>query len=215
LMIDAPGDCAGLLSTLETGQWSVNAFVTPTGALNFYLVELHRDGRSGILRMSGSDTTCHGVLSLSHEEDVSLSGDDVADGSAQFLPYSCQYQDDEKTTVAITALYDFEDDLHVSVDAAFDTGTGELDPESIEVATLHGPEPLIVTMGRMLKMSFAGDEEGFEAGLSAGYYPGDDIDGEATISSPDPLTGTITLSGLVNEETGANLSLVAGFRCTP
>src|SRR5690606_18904881 len=128
----------------------------------------------------------------------------------------CQYQDEEKTLIALTALYDLEDDLHVSVTAAFDVETGELDPESIEVATLRGPEPLIATMGRMLALSFAGEEDDdSEPTDSAGYYPDGEVDGEVTISSASPLTGTIAMSGLLNEETGAELSLTASFRCTP
>jgi hypothetical protein len=215
LTVDYPGDCGRLLDLVETGQWSVDPVITPTGALNFYLVALSRSGHSAILRMSGSETTCHGILSTSHEEKMTLSGDEEVEGTAEFVAYGCQYQDLEHTTIGLTALYDL-DELHLSVSASFEAASGEVDPESIEVAVQHGTEPMLAMMARLIGASLSGDDvDESEMGDWASYYPGDDGDGEVALSSQDPLTGTITLSGLVNEDTGAQLSLTTGFRCMP
>lgn len=216
LTIDYPGSCADLLALLETGQWSLDPFVTPTGALNLYLVALSRSGHSAILRMSGSETICHGTLATSHEEEVRLSGDEDTEGTAEFLSYGCQYQDLEATTIALTGLYDLED-LHLMVSAAFVADTGEVDSGSIEVGLQHGTESMLAALGRLIGAGLSGEENFDETEMivPGSYYPGDDVDAEVVLSSQDPLTGTITVSGLVNDVTGTELSLTAGFRCTP
>jgi hypothetical protein len=216
LTIDYPGPCDGLLTLLETGQWSVDPFVTPTGALNLYLVALSRSGHSAILRMSGSETICHGTLATSHQEKVRLSGDEDAQGTAEFLPFGCLYQDLETTTIALTGLYDLED-LHLMVSVAFVADTGEVDPESIEVGLQHGTESTLATLGRLTGAGLSGEEDFDESEMiaSGSYHPGDDVDAEVALSSQDPLTGTIAVSGLVNDATGTELSVTTGFRCTP
>src|SRR5690606_15829019 len=144
-----------------------------------------------------------------------LSGDEDAEGTAEFLPFGCLYQDLETTTIALTGLYDLED-LHLMVSVAFVADTGEVDPESIEVGLQHGTESTLATLGRLTGAGLSGEEDFDESEmLAAGSYnPGDDVDAEVTLSSQDPLTGTITVSGLVNDTTGAELSLTTGFRCT-
>jgi hypothetical protein len=222
---DSPGSTqnggSGSSSAVPAGLYGLGSsrvadpVITPTGALNFYLVALSRSGHSAILRMSGSETTCHGILSTSHEEKMTLSGDEEVEGTAEFVAYGCQYQDLEHTTIGLTALYDL-DELHLSVSASFEAASGEVDPESIEVAVQHGTEPMLAMMARLIGASLSGDDvDESEMGDWASYYPGDDGDGEVALSSQDPLTGTITLSGLVNEDTGAQLSLTTGFRCMP
>lgn len=216
LTIDYPGSCEGLLALLETGQWSVDPFLTPTGALNLYLVALSRSGHSAILRMSGSETICHGTLATSHKEEVRFSGDEDAEGTAEFLPFGCLYQDLEATTIALTGLYDL-DDLHLMVSAAFAADTGEVDPESIEVGLQHGTESTLTTLGRLTGAGLSGEDDFDEPEMivSGSYHPGDDTDAEVTLSAQEPVTGTLAVSGLVNDATGAELSLTTGFRCVP
>ncbi len=216
LTIDYPGSCDGLLALLETGQWSLDPFVTPTGALNLYLVGLSRSGHVAILRMSGSETICHGTIATSHEEEIRISGDEDAEGTAEFLPFGCLYQDLESTTIALTALYDL-DDLHVLVSASFVADTGEVDPESIEVGVQHGAESMLATLGRLTGAGLSGEDDVDEPEMivSGSYHPGDGVDAEVALSAQDPVTGTLAVSGLVNDATGAELSLTSGFRCTP
>ena len=122
--------------------------------------------------------------------------------------------------VSLSAAYDGPGDTHVLVDATFSTaaGTGEVDPDGLDVSISHGGDSLLALLDQAIALSLGGEDESDIAFDGVTTYAPDydgDFTGSVTITSRDPLIGTLELPGLVDEDGDATVDVTAAFRCVP
>ena len=122
--------------------------------------------------------------------------------------------------MSLTASYDGPGDAHVLVDAAFTTATGtnEIDPDGLDVSISHGDASLLSLLDQAIGLSLDGEDESEIAFDGVTTYAPDydgDVAGSVTITSRDPLIGTLDLTGLVDEDGDATIDVTAAFRCVP
>lgn len=216
-LIQFPADCEKLIKVLDAGSWTSEVLVEPLGALSMYLVALQRAGHSGLVTLHPGVDTCHGTLTVSHSEKLELTGVESFKGTASFLAFGCQQTDIDAHQAGITGFYDATDGVHLALSLNLSTTIGKQnldDVGDLEVSVAHGDQSMLATMGGLLAASLSGADEEDSVPTGAGYIPGDDFTGSIAVTSLTPLTGTINLTGLIDNETGAPLNVVAGFRCT-
>lgn len=216
-LIEFPADCENLLKVLDASSWTTAVLLKPTGALSMYIVALQRASHSGFLTLHPGVYSCRGKLTVSHQEKLELTGVESVKDNASFLAFGCQHTDMGSHQAAISGFYDVTDGVHLALTFSLSAtlGTQSLEnTEELEVSVMHGDESMLTTMGGLLAASLAGADEEDSGSTGVGYIPGDDFSGSIAVTSLKPLTGTLNLTGLIDNETGEPLDVVAGFSCT-
>lgn len=214
--IDYPDDCESLLNVFEASQWSVKAIMTPNAALNEYLLTLRMGAVRDMVWLYPSTVACHASVTEPTEQKFSFAGPTAMTGTSRMLPFQCQKQGDAATDpVTFSGMYDGPGDFHFMLSATFapKKGMSPIDPDSAQVSVVHGATSFLEIMGAMLNAQQAGTEDDSAMPNGAGYYPSDSFEGTASITSTKPLAGTLTLTGLTDNEGGGRQAVTVGFRC--
>ena len=222
----APAPCDQVLEIIEAGQWSAKTVVPRVSPLTESIVELARGGVRALAQFYFSDESCDATITEPESQPIALSGAEQATGTAQFLPFGCQNQGDDTNTISFAGLYDGPGDVHVMVQASFTGGVkGEQEvvaDDNVEVSVRHGAESILTTLGQVMAISIENpgsvDPEDDTVAqqlelLGEGYHPGGDFSGGVTITTVKPLTGTLTLGGLLDDTESKHLTITVGFVC--
>ncbi len=204
-------DCAATEDILAAGDWSTEASANllaggtdgaPPGSGTRWLL-LRRGEDLALLSLRGADQ-CVGSVQRLQRGPFRATGGQSVDATATMVPLFCLEGGDGRAQISF--LYDIEGGWIARLGFVLvpTVGSHELDPSD-----MGSEPPTLAQPGKSLFELLAAATDPTDTGELA---PGEDFVGHVTVAETDPLSGTLTLSGLV-DEAGVSVDLEASFAC--
>jgi hypothetical protein len=214
-------DCAAMDAMLSAGQWRVvdrlslptasSGLATLTGIVPGLL--LQRGSTIAFVALRGKPRFCAATVTTVQHDGIAVTGKGLP-GAAQGWTATTACTRTDAQSLAVSVYFDTAAHAGGLVTAPLISKDGgyRLDGDGSDLAVLllrhrsHGLEAL----GAVLTNKAAGQDITLHD-----YEPGADFAGSATAGpgSPDRPTGTFTMSGLVDADSGEQLSLTLPFAC--
>lgn len=242
--IGTPQSCDFVVQVLRSGQWRVTDTVTRDGPQHsWYQGALTMGQRAGVFQASQTPSGCSGSITMDRQIPVSMSGAITASGTGRFLQAACVRDQDASASSASTLLFLYglyvidghiylaegmfhpEKGRHVShLDTATLSGSGDSDTD-LDAMTLteHLPgDATEAATALALNQAAQGDAKALTSLLHGSdpdswplYAAGSHVTETVTITSTDPLQGTVAAQGLheTNHPKGPELSFTLPFTC--
>jgi hypothetical protein len=202
--VRASTSCAGLLAALGASQWEVRVISqTP------YIAVIERGDSFGLIRASGDSTLCSVNIALGTLQAVATTGPETYNGKVRMYPFQCLKAGD---TVSMMLIYedpsgDFRMLLSTTIPAA--TGSQALTGKAVEQLVVGRSASSIFDL---FKASASSKSDALPSWAHAVGPDDSGAPGTVNVTSTDPLSGEMTLSGL-RDEAGRPATVKAGFRC--
>lgn len=218
--LSAQGGCDFVRDVIRSGQWTLTPVIEPHDDVPVYLGVLSRGDRSALLSLKEYAGLCTGRISAGTEQQLSLSGTISASGPAQAVTIACLATADEDAPpshVVVVSYRTADAALAALVTVPDRVGTHPVDPDDQAGVIWFDPtKPALVQAATMARAFFD-----YTAITPDAMLPGVDehnawFQGEGasvTVTSSDPLTGSLKAPHLVRESGGGSASFTAGFSC--
>jgi hypothetical protein len=216
----AQGGCDFVRDVIRSGQWALTPVIQPHDSVTVYLGVLSRGDRSALLSLKEYAGLCTGRISAATQQQLTVSGSISASGPAQAVTVSCLATADEDGPPSHAVIVSYR-----TADAALATmvtvpdaiGTHPVDPDDQAGVIRFDPhKSALVQAATMAKAFFdytAITPEAMLPGVDEknAWFQGDGA--SVTVTSSNPLAGTLNAPHLVRESGGGSAALTAGFRC--
>lgn len=201
-----PTPCDTLETVLSAGQWHVSGLSWQS----VKVLLLSRGDQRMLLRTTGNDASCTAIIYRASPQEVALAGAATAHGTASFIPFACGASATDDKTATVSGFYDGPGDVHalVSADVALDGSA----VSNVSAMVTKGPQAIVDTLSALATAENS-DNPVLPPNIVDEFDQADSSQVSVHLTSKDPLTGTLTLKGLVGSQTGAVLDVTASFVC--
>ncbi|MEP7157809.1 MAG: hypothetical protein ABI797_00125 [Chloroflexota bacterium] len=202
--------CDATQQMLGAGDWSVLAAARmlpaedsgeQAGGTRWML--LSRGADLALVSLKGIET-CVGYVELLHRGPLRVTGALSVDTTATMIPVACVELADGR--VSVIGLLDGDGGWIGTLDVTVAPTVGS---QALSAADFTSALPTIANLGRPLFDVLAA---GTEPGATGELAPGDGFNGQVTITGTDPLSGTITMNNLWDENL-RSVGMEASFAC--
>jgi hypothetical protein len=202
--------CDTTQEMLAAGDWSVLTAVgltsaedgaEPVGGTRWML--LGRGADLALVSLKGLET-CVGYVELLHRGALRVTGALSVDTTATMVPVACVELADGR--VWVIGLFDGDGGWIGSVEVTIAPTLGS---HELTAADFSSSLPTIANLGRPL---FDVLSSGTELGATGELAPGDGFNGQVTVNGTDPLSGTIALNELWDENL-QSVGMEVDFAC--
>ena len=216
----AQGGCAFALDVIRSGQWAVTPVLVPHGHVSVYLDVLTRGDRSALLTLTESSGLCTGRIVTETQQPLTLTGTISATGPARAVTVSClaMVDDGAPPSHSIVVAYAAGGVALMAILTVPDAvGRHQVDPnDPAGVIVLHGHgSPLVQAAGvaRAFVDPSAITPDATLPGVDEQHAWFQGTGATVTVTSADPLTGTLNAPHLGRESSGGSAAVSAGFSC--
>lgn len=222
--ISATASCAFVMDVLGSGQWRLAPVTKPHGGSATTVAVLSRGDTEALVTVTESPNLCAGTITSPHDEPITVSGMVRASGSARAVTVGCvaQVNADEDTPSAFTVATSYR-----TPSAAFlvistvptTKGTQQISgDDGPTIMIVLDPRRSVVTQAATVWQAFVDPTSQAAGGLPAGMNPQSLWEADAataTITSTNPLAGSISATGMARQTGGGSVSVRAAFACDP
>jgi hypothetical protein len=217
----AQGGCAFARDVIRSGQWADTPVLQPHDDVSVYVDVLSRGDRGAMLSLTESTGLCTGRIVTETTQPLALSGTISAAGPAHAVTVLCLAQAQEDgVPPAHVVFVSYRTDgaaLLTMVTVPDKVGTHPVDPDDQAGVVVFDPHrSALVQAAATAGMFYDPSSIKPNAGL-----PGVDVHNAwfqgkgatVTVTSSDPLAGTLDAPHLRREAGGGSAALSAGFSC--
>lgn len=216
----AQGGCDFALDVIRSGQWALTPVLSPHDGVQVHLDVLSRGDRSALLTLTESAGLCTGRIVTETRQALSLTGTVSATGPARAVTVTClaQIDEDAPPSHAVVVSYRTGDAALLMIVTVPDAvGTHPVDPDNAAgVVVLGGPGSALVRAAGVARAFFdptAITQDAVLPGVDAKHAWFQGKGATVTVTSSDPLTGSLDAPRLKRESGGGAASFSAGFSC--
>lgn len=234
IAIDAPASCAFVLEVLNAGQWSITDLVKPTKTSKAYTATLTNGTTRAVLSLTDTGTACQGMIVAPESATLTVTGALSVNGPAALYPLTCP-SGGGTDPIPMYAVYATDTATYLVAIGVVPTkgthtakGTDDSDDaEMLFYQTSKKPDlgPALTAIEQLTNPTTedsgssdtSGDSDasippGWDAALMFGTGPATSM--TVTVSSVDPLQGTVTATKVANPtKSSSTISLTATFSC--
>ncbi len=214
----AQGGCEFALDVIRSGQWALTPVLAPHDGGTVNLDVLNRGDRSALLSLTESTGLCTGRIVTETQQPLTLTGTISATGPAHAVTVVCVAQADGPPAHSIMVSYATSTAALMAMATVPDSsGTHRLDADNPAGVIEYDPHRSALAQAASTARAFF-DPSSITAEAT---LPGVDernawfqeTGATVTVTSTDPLAGTLNAPHLRRESGGGSAAFSAGFSC--
>jgi hypothetical protein len=214
----AQGGCNFALDVIRSGQWALTPVLQPHDGVRITVGVLARGDRRALLSLTESTGLCTGRIVTETQQPLTLTGTIGSTGPAHAVTVSCMANADGPPAHAIIVSYRTRDAaLMILVTVPDAVGTHPVDPgDQAGVIVLDPHADALAQAAGVARAFFDPSTITPEAMLPGVTEKNAWFQGKGatvTVTSNDPLTGTLNAPHLRRESGGGSAAFSAGFSC--